>query len=428
MSSNFAPEECATSDSPKKYCFEIDSGSQESDVRLTASQHYTNEAQISHLPLRTALEDISNKYQLQYVEVPVESLEIDPQKKCPASDEYETTEQATQTPISAEFLPERILIKIFSYLSTKSLAKCAQVCSRWIKIIYNEPKFWESFDLSELNLDSLCLLSVLKNRSKNLYMSFTRVKSLPDDNLRNFGLTALKKFDVSYSSFPKELLGNILENSPQLTHLSLEGHSLKELNFEIIATKIKNLEVLNIAMTRGLNSKALCKLVNNCLNLTDLNICWSTFIRNGPELKSFASNCSSQSLKRLNMSGGREHLNDEILINILKNFPNLTYLDISDSTEITGRSIDAILSNLSDLNFLAISRCYKITSRSYLLQVFGMFRTQTLAVLQNLLPNVDINKIPFSCVARSNYTENQSYRSRKFYWFWGVNLPNRKFL
>ena len=111
------------------------SGSQESDVRLTASQHYTNEAQISHLPLRTALEDISNKYQLQYVEVPVESLEIDPQKKCPASDEYETTEQATQTPISAEFLPERILIKIFSYLSTKSLAKCAQVCSRWIKIM-----------------------------------------------------------------------------------------------------------------------------------------------------------------------------------------------------------------------------------------------------------------------------------------------------
>ena len=231
---------------------------------------------------------------------------------------------------------------------------------------YNEPKFWESFDLSELNLDSLCLLSVLKNRSKNLYMSFTRVKSLPDDNLRNFGLIALKKFDVSYSSFPKELLGNILENSPQLTHLSLEGHNLKELNFEIIATKIKNLEVLNIAMTRGLNSEALCKLVNNCLSLTDLNICWSTFIRNGAELKSFASNCSSQSLKRLNMSGGREHLNDEILINILKNFPNLTYLDISDSTEITGRSIDAILSNLSDLNFLAISRCYKITSRSYL--------------------------------------------------------------
>lgn len=99
------------------------------------------------------------------------------------------------------------------------------------------------------------------------------------------------------------------------------------------------------------------------------------------------------------------------MLDIISCCSGLRELDLSDSTGLTGDSVQHI-TLLDELNFLALSRCYLIPYRALLdlkkmpslmyLDVHGAYiDTTELRIIQDHLgPKVNINKFKFSSVAR----------------------------
>ena len=106
------------------------------------------------------------------------------------------------------------------------------------------------------------------------------------------------------------------------------------------------------------------RILTGCRQLTELNLGWTHL--SGETL---SANCKllSPTLKRLNLSGNRETLQDCHLETILNNCPNLRELDISDSSKISSATIYSLVEKLHHIESLSTSRCYGITPSTYLI-------------------------------------------------------------
>ena len=111
-------------------------------------------------------------------------------------------------------------------------------------------------------------------------------------------------------------------------------------------------------------SSLLFRILSGCRQLTELNLGWTHL---GEE--TLRANCGlfSPTLKRLNLSGNRETLQDSHVETILNNCPNLRELDISDSSKISSAIVYSLVEKLHHIESLSTSRCYAITPSTYLI-------------------------------------------------------------
>lgn len=92
-------------------------------------------------------------------------------------------------------------------------------------------------------------------------------------------------------------------------------------------------------------------------------------------------------------------------------------LDISDSQEVQAKSLEYIM-KLSHLHHLSLSRCYGIEAPSYpilaghkslkYLDLFSLFKESAIRHLNTNLPGIEINKYPFSGIARPTVGQKRS--------------------
>lgn len=97
--------------------------------------------------------------------------------------------------------------------------------------------------------------------------------------------------------------------------------------------------------------------------------------------------------------------------------PKLIELDISDSQEVQEKSIEHFL-RLTYLQHLGLSRCYGILPVHYqslashkslkYLDLFSLFKENSLRSLSLNLPGIEINKFPFSAIARPTVGNKRS--------------------
>ncbi|KAK7508241.1 hypothetical protein BaRGS_00000480 [Batillaria attramentaria] len=253
-----------------------------------------------------------------------------------------------------ENLSDEVVLHIFHYLLRYTLAKCALVCKRWNRLV-NDESLWRRVDLSGRVIESRQLAHLVNRGTMFLRMAKTEV------------------IDLSMAVISTDLLAELFGICHNLRRLSLENVELNE----------------------------------NIFHLETLNLAWTWMPR--PTII-YLSLCMPSSVRKLNISGCRENITDEDVYKLCQSCPNLVELDLSDATAITGESVVHIEKNLRYLEHLALSRCYQVTPNiiSILaslpcllaLDVFGMLAEMPLQHLCSQLPRVQINKFPFSSVAR----------------------------
>ncbi|KPJ05360.1 S-phase kinase-associated protein 2 [Papilio xuthus] len=214
----------------------------------------------------------------------------------------------------------------------------------------------------------------------------------------------IQYLDLSMCSVDQQTLDSLLERCSSLRKLSLESVQLNNSTCTIIG-KCKNLETLNLTMSKGITSEGLQEILKGCVSLLSLNISWCNL--NQEALQVLVS-CLPQKLQRLNIGGARIMTNDMVQ-QLVERCPRLLELDLSDCSQLSAAAVKSVL-NLSCLEHVAFSRCYllpphvltKLGSMSSLqyLEVWGMLQSGSLTALRAALPGMQINQFMFSAIAR----------------------------
>ncbi|CAG9828950.1 unnamed protein product [Diabrotica balteata] len=309
-----------------------------------------------------------------------------------------------------DLLADEIILNILRWLPKTCLPEIALVCKRFSRLIQDE-SLWTRMDVSGKNLSPGRFGKILSNQVIILRASAAVIHSpilVPNIKAALSDFTArLLYLDLGMSYITCESLVIIFNKCRRLKKLNLEHVEVND-DVLIALSANKDIEVLNLSMSLGIEEDGLKYLLTNCRKIRELNIAWTDLSHSC--VKYISKNLPS-SMDRLNFSGCKRNLTDQNVTDIVMCCPRLRELDLSDCTSITGHSVKQFL-QLDELNFLALSRCYQITytalfhlkklhSLSYLDIHGGYNALDELKAIQDTLgARVQINKFKFSSVAR----------------------------
>eukprot|EP00794_Sanderia_malayensis_P008076 gene8076-8940_t len=310
-------------------------------------------------------------------------------------------------------LSDEIILRIFSFLRRKFLTRCAKVCKNWLRLAYDE-SLWKNVDLSNKILGPGVLGSILHRGTLHLKLKKTNIDGpvcLPDcpyrqqtskNNKRSCDMFALKNLDASMYTFEKDGILTLLQKCKDLEVVILKGCTLSDMEIRALASNPK-LVGLNMAMCDGVTTDGLKLLAKNCNRIKELNVGWTKLTADDCILigKEFPG------LEKLDISGMKETMTDQVLIALMGFCKNLTCIDLSDSPLIGATSIDTLITN-DKLEKIALSRCYNIPASSISsiatlkklsdLQLFGFVKERTVKEMQRLNPGLRINSEIFSTI------------------------------
>ncbi|XP_077982042.1 S-phase kinase-associated protein 2-like [Glandiceps talaboti] len=318
-------------------------------------------------------------------------------------------------------LSDEIVLNIFKWLPLAELGQCARICRRWNSLICDET-LWKKINLSGKTFKEGQLGRILLRGAIAVKLTKSEIIAPPFDSKvatelnREEEVIILRRkprrsirvqyLDMSQCQQEADTLADVLRYCHQLCKVSLE---FCKINDRVLRSfkEPANLQVLNLCMCSGLSPSGIGRLLSGCSNLMALNISWCEVSR--PGLSAVLNNLPS-SLQKLNISGYRHVLTDEDVILITLRCPNLIELDLSDSALVTPLSVQCIMERLNKLLFLALSRCYNVPAAVLVqlgampnlvaLNIFGLLHEDGLQMLKTSMPQVEINKYPFSSIAR----------------------------
>ncbi len=302
--------------------------------------------------------------------------------------------------ISINGLSDELLLKIFKYLSHKSLCRCSQVSKHWNRIALDS-SLWKSIDLSKKCLSFSQLQNLLKNGIVSIRLSSTAIIDCYSLSTMT-SMNCIENLDLSMAQISAQSINRLLDsnfNGVSLKKLSLESKTINQKTLDLIVGKHKQLEVLNISMTQSIDSQVLMSF-NDKLpeTMVELNISWITKLDIN-QMIAFLP----KSLKRLNISGFREGFKDKQMTVLVTNSPNLIELDLCDCVLLTEQALDCIQTHLTRLEVLHISRCHRIKDLSALMNMknLKMVSIEGISLNQNIEWNsIDVNRNFISTIAR----------------------------
>lgn len=311
-------------------------------------------------------------------------------------------------------LPDELLISVLKWVPKCTLAKCARVSKRWHKVTQDE-SLWRRLDLGVVTVPAGVIGQVLSRGCAVLRLaqatvlhpvfesSVTSRATFPSTSLQT---ARLQYLDLSITSISGPCLELLLSHCAMLRNLSLENAELNDIICSAISDN-PNLSVLHLGGVKGLKEKGICRILQKCKKLTELNLGWTELPASALEK---VSGLMSPSLRRLCLSGHRDTLTDSHIQSLVESCPYLRELDVSDSSQLTPATLNAMVDRLHYLESVSTSRCYNITPSSYLmltacptllyLNVFGLLREPALEELKDRLQGIEINKFMFTSVAR----------------------------
>lgn len=304
--------------------------------------------------------------------------------------------------ISWDRLPDELLLRIFFCLPLHDLVRMAAVCKHWQRLAFDE-SLWHSVDLEGLTHTGLALQQVLRTGIRRLRCPRSFVEEL---HLTGTGPLQVVEMDLSSSIIPTLALEDVICRCTLLECLSLEGLQLSDTIISSLA-KNPNLLQLNLSGCSAFTAPALAGMLKACSRIDQLNLSWCSFDNN--HVKSVVNNLSS-SVTHVNLSGYRESLTLDDVKVLVERCPQITALDLSDSTLLMADCLP-VLKQLKHLLHLSLSRCYHIHLAALTdldkmfpmlcqLDVFGLVQDSQLPSLKKEMPHMSINSRPFSTIAR----------------------------
>ncbi|CAG5125677.1 unnamed protein product [Candidula unifasciata] len=199
-----------------------------------------------------------------------------------------------------EFLPNDVLLKIFSHLPTDQLCRCSQVCRHWYNVVWDHPILWTSIIINNPNIN---IDRALKYLTRRLSYNTPKVCMI------------LEKININAcTQLSDRGLQTVAKRCPELRYLDMQNcHLVSNMGVKEVVSRCVNLERLDVTD---------CPLVT-CISLTD----------------SLISQSASRHLQRI----------------------YLRYLDMTDCPSVTDQDLFVITSQCTQLLFFYLRRCPLVT-------------------------------------------------------------------
>jgi len=190
-----------------------------------------------------------------------------------------------------------VLLPVFRKLNMQDLQRCVQVCRHWASVAI-DPTLWSKIDLSQVRLSRYHLGGVVRRQPEHLILDWANVSKdqlawmiarLPQTrgiSLQGLSWTTisalstcycppLHSLNISYAAlFTDDCLQQLLDppqdSRPGLTNtdsrlrhlncLKVAGCSISDYSMRIIAEKLPNLKVLNIAACKRITDAGIAQL------------------------------------------------------------------------------------------------------------------------------------------------------------------------
>lgn len=341
-------------------------------------------------------------------------------------------------------LPNEVLLKIFGYCSSVTKVMSSRVCKRWHDLAM-DGSLWQQVSLAGKTIDIKRLKVLLENGTGALCLNGSTIKQptqpifdfspyksvLENDSVSSprcfsmdpFSSTyhySIHSLDLTNAVISSNTLCLIFMRCDQLRNVSLEGLDVTQSVLGCIVSPF--LERLNLCLCHKLTSYGLVNLLNNCTHLTDLNLAWTNLCKESPReiIKALPSG-----LKRLNLSGFRNTLQDYDVGILTQQCPTLIEVDLSDcdSEMITSKTVLFLVRRLANsLQAVNLSRCYQINPNNFKylltlphlrnLDLFGVLDDASITYLSNQTDRINICVRPFSAIARPSPSRLYGTRSR----------------
>ena len=301
-------------------------------------------------------------------------------------------------------LPEKLLLRIFSFLNHHEIIKCALVCRFWRNLTQN-PKLWKALKLRpdfkdsihirnidhfvylinhrfntsleyiELSIDLITanLLHELANKCPNLKyltLDFSAAMQLQDFNDLNAFPCNLKMLTICLSEviFLEGFMRRIYSFLSSLEVLHLIGtletsndpdESYETINIGKIKSYTPNLKVINLYGITFIDDNHIESIASGCIHLEciALNFC-SRF--KGYSLKTLLNRCKK--LKSLLLQNTA--IENDAIKQVEWDQTNLEELDLS-STDLNEQALLLMLNASPNLTYLSVAHCDGFTDNVF---------------------------------------------------------------
>ena len=238
-----------------------------------------------------------------------------------------------------EILPDEIILKIFSFLSFKSLGNCNQVSHR-MKRIAEDTSLWEKVRAWLKVIPAGFMEKIVKLKVKYFSVQHCEVFPINLNFLMEHNLD-LKSMDISNCDGNDNFLSELVRCSKSLEYLNL-NETRPNLLFKCIenfacANKLK---VLSVGKVK-LNFEYVKIIIDKCTELTDLDISGTSLTQ-----QSIAYICTNLTSNALRLDLSYEKVKDEDIHLLVEHCNNLEHLDLID-TKVTYKSVTRIVMALS---------------------------------------------------------------------------------
>ncbi|XP_069484160.1 F-box and leucine-rich repeat protein 13 isoform X2 [Ambystoma mexicanum] len=311
-------------------------------------------------------------------------------------------------------LPQRAVLRIFSYVDIIDLARCAQVCRSW-KIITQTSSLWSSIDFAtarhkiqdkivvnilqkcrpyviRLNLRSCSSLHWPSFKSisecKNLQdLNVSECEGLNDESMRviSEGCPALLYLNLSYTDITNGTLRMLSRCLPNLQYLSLAhcrkftdrglqylatgGKGCRKLiyldlsgctqisvdGFKFVASGCSSLQHLKIDDMVTLTDSCIMVLLEKCQQIVSISLLGSPHLSDA----AFKAIFQSRKLSKIRIEGNNR-ITDASFKLLSKHCPNLSHMYMADCQKITDNSLKA-MSSMKYILILNVADCIRIS-------------------------------------------------------------------
>ena len=308
-------------------------------------------------------------------------------------------------------LPEHILLKIFSYLSTKNLCMASGVCKKWHTLCW-DPQLWRSMKISKYsgsNIDKVLytILSRLARSTQGLCLTLQYIRIVQCECLSDRGLSYIAKYCIDLAKL--EILScpcimnrgvqSVLENCLSLMSLDIRGCSCINSICHSMITNIQSsndtcfrLTYLDISDCVAVDDLGLRTLSFTCKRLETLHM------RRCPRvtdvgMQHVASHCTS--LRELSISDCHK-VRDFSLKEISRYCPSLRYLSLMRCA-VTDTGIKMIAKGCSNLRYLNVRGCAGVTDAGVVYVAQNCFKLRSLDVGKCEITNNTLSALGIHC-------------------------------
>ncbi|CAF2589671.1 unnamed protein product [Rotaria sp. Silwood2] len=312
---------------------------------------------------------------------------------------------------SLGFLPDSILISIFSYLTPLDLIRCTRVCHRWHLLISHHQQLWRRLFLRPdctngnigavhvrhidkfiymlgtrcassliyidlpVELVTVEVLRVLALHCPNLEyltLDFSSAMQLHDFSELNEFPCNLKRLCICLSevifleAFMRRIYGYIsslntlhIIGTIEKTSISTtdETDTYETINISKIKTNAPNLRVINLYGIGFIDDNHIELIASGCMHLQCLALNFCVRIR-GTSFKTLMNRCARLQCLLLQNTG----IQDDTMVAVDWSLTQLSELDIS-STELSENGLLGFFSVVPKLTYLAVSYCDGFTDK-----------------------------------------------------------------